>query len=125
MKIIGACICFFSILISCNESSKTNESNTSNESNLENNSSPENNSSDLSNRKFQNINAAGAKVTWEFNSDGSNVHITGEYNGQIGVNSTINIQSLGNGNYKGDNGYTFRLEGNKINSSGVILNEIN
>ena len=83
IKIIGVCICFFTILFSCNESSKTNESIPSSESNLENNSSTENKSSDLANRKFQNINAAGTKVTWQFNSDGSSVHITREYNGQI------------------------------------------
>ena len=84
----------------------------------------ENNFTSPANRKFQNVNSAGAKITWEFNEDASKVTIKGGMLGINTVNSTISIESLGYGKYKGSNGSVFSIEGNRIKSGHVYLNEI-
>lgn len=84
----------------------------------------ENNFTSPANRKFQNVNPAGAKITWIFNEDASKVQIKGGMFGINTVNSTISIESLGYGKYKGSNGSVFTIEGNRIKSGHVYLNEI-
>jgi hypothetical protein len=84
----------------------------------------ENNYQSLANRKFQNINPIGAKITWTFNEDGSKVQVKGGMIGLNTINSTISIQSLGFGKFKGSNGSVFSLEGNRIKSGPVYLNEV-
>jgi rRNA pseudouridine-1189 N-methylase Emg1 (Nep1/Mra1 family) len=84
----------------------------------------ENNYQSMANRKFQNINPIGAKITWTFNEDGSKVQVKGGMMGLNTINSTITIQSLGYGKFKGSNGSVFTLEGNRIKSGPVYLNEV-
>ena len=84
----------------------------------------ENNFTSPANRKFQNVNPAGAKITWVFNEDASKVQIKGGMFGINTVNSTISIESLGYGKFKGSNGSVFTIEGNRIKSGHVYLNEI-
>jgi hypothetical protein len=89
-------------------------------------SNPEdaNNFESLANRKFQNINHMGAKITWTFNEDATQVNIKGGMMGLNTINSTISIVSLGHGRFKGSNGSVFILEGNRIKSGPIYLNEI-
>lgn len=84
----------------------------------------ENNFISPANRKFQNVNSAGAKITWTFNENATKVQIKGGFMGINSINSTINIESLGFGRFKGDNGQVFIVEGNIIKSGNVILKEI-
>ena len=84
----------------------------------------ENNFTSPANRKFQNINPAGAKITWIFNEDASKVQIKGGMFGINTVNSTISIESLGYGKFKGSNGSVFTVEGNRIKSGHMYINEI-
>jgi hypothetical protein len=84
----------------------------------------ENNFTSPANRKFQNINHAGAKITWIFNEDASQVQVKGGMFGLNTINSTIKIESLGYGKYKGSNGSIFTVEGNRIKSGHIYLNEI-
>jgi hypothetical protein len=84
----------------------------------------ENNYQSLANRRFQNINPMGAKITWTFNEDASKVQVKGGMMGLNTINSTITIQSLGYGKFKGSNGSVFTLDGNIIKSGPVYLNEI-
>jgi len=84
----------------------------------------ENNFTSPANRKFQNVNPAGAKITWIFNEDATKVTITGGMFGINTVNSTISIESLGFGKFKGSNGSVFSIEGNRIKSGHVYLTEI-
>jgi hypothetical protein len=76
------------------------------------------------NRKFLNVNSAGAKMTWIFNEDASKVQIKGGMFGINTINSTISIESLGYGKFKGSNGSVFTVEANRIKSGHVYLNEI-
>lgn len=80
----------------------------------------------LANRKFQNTNFIGAKTTWEFNADGSKVNIKAGWLGINTVNSTINVESLGDGTFvgKGFISQKFTIEGNQIKSGPAILDEI-
>ena len=84
----------------------------------------ENNFTSPANRKFQNVNPAGAKITWVFNEDATKVEIKGGMFGINTVNSSISIESLGYGKFKGANGSVFTVEGNRIKSGHVYLNEI-
>jgi hypothetical protein len=84
----------------------------------------ENNFTSPANRKFQNVNPAGAKITWVFNEDASQVQIKGGMFGINTVNSTLSIESLGFGNFKGSNGSVFTVEENRIKSGHVYLTEI-
>ena len=84
----------------------------------------ENNFTSPANRKFQNVNFVGAKITWDFNEDASKVQIKGGMFGINTINSTIPIESLGYGKFKGNNGSVFTVEGNRIKSGNVYLNEI-
>lgn len=84
----------------------------------------ENNFTNPANRKFQNVNPAGAKIIWVFNEDASEVQIKGGMFGINTVNSTMSIESLGYGKFKGSNGAVFTVEGNRIKSGHVYLNEI-
>ena len=84
----------------------------------------ENNFVSPANRIFQNVNSVGAKVTWVFNEDASKVQIKGGMFGIHTVNSSISIESLGYGKFKGSNGSVFTVEGNRIKSGHVYLNEI-
>jgi len=84
----------------------------------------ENNFTSPANRKFQNINPTGAKITWIFNEDATQVQIKGGMFGLNTVNSTLKIESLGYGKYKGSNGSVFSIEGNRIKSGHIYLNEI-
>jgi len=84
----------------------------------------ENNFTIPANRKFQNVNPAGAKIIWVFNEDASEVQIKGGMFGINTVNSTMSIESLGYGKFKGSNGAVFTVEGNRIKSGHVYLNEI-
>lgn len=88
--------------------------------------SPEsaNNFNSPASRKFQNVNPLGAKITWVFNEDASKVQIKGGMFGINTINSTISIESLGFGKYKGSNGSVFTVEVNRIKSGHVYLNEI-
>ena len=80
----------------------------------------------LANRKFQHTNSAGSKTTWEFNEDGSKVNIKAGWLGINTVNSTISVESLGDGKFVGKGVFptTFTIEGTKIQSGPVILNVI-
>jgi hypothetical protein len=84
----------------------------------------ENNFNSPANRKFQNVNPVGAKVIWIFNDDASKVQIKGGMFGLNTVNSTISIESLGYGKFKGSNGSVFTVEGNRIKSGHIYLDEI-
>ena len=84
----------------------------------------ENNFISPANRKFQNINSSGAKITWIFNNDGTKVQIKGGMLGINTINSTLSVQSLGFGRFKSSNGQFFSIEGNRIKSGHVYLNEI-
>ena len=80
----------------------------------------------LANRKFQHKNFVGTKTTWTFNEDGSKVNVKAGWLGINTVNSTINVESLGDGNYVGKSfiSQKFSLEGNRIKSGPVFLSEI-
>ncbi len=84
----------------------------------------ENNFMSPANRTFQNVTSAGAKITWIFNEDASKVQIKGGMFGINTINSTISIESLGYGKFKGSNGSVFTVESNRIKSGHVYLNEI-
>jgi len=84
----------------------------------------ENNFVSPANRRFQNVNPVGAKITWVFNEDATKVEIKGGMFGINTVNSSITIESLGYGKFKGTNGSVFTVEGNRIKSGHVYLNEI-
>lgn len=84
----------------------------------------ENNFTSPANRKFQNVNPVGAKITWIFNEDATKVTIKGGMFGINTVNSTISIESLGFGKFKGSNGSVFSIEGSPIKSGHVYLTEI-
>jgi len=80
----------------------------------------------LANRKFQHKSFVGAKTTWEFNADGSKVNIKAGWLGINTVNSTISVESLGDGKFvgKGFISQKFTIEGNRIKSGPAILDEI-
>jgi hypothetical protein len=80
----------------------------------------------LANRKFQHTNFVGSKTTWSFNEDGSKVNVKAGWLGINTVNSTINVESLGDGKYvgKGFISQKFSLDGNRIKSGPVLLTEI-
>ncbi|MEJ6491268.1 MAG: hypothetical protein QNL60_02265 [Flavobacteriales bacterium] len=80
----------------------------------------------LANRKFQHKNFVGSKTTWTFNEDGSKVNVKAGWLGINTVNSTINVESKGDGKYvgKGFISQKFSLEGNHIKSGVVALTEI-
>ena len=80
----------------------------------------------LSNRVFQHTNFMGSKTTWTFNELGDKVNIKAGWLGINTVNSTIGIESLGGGKYVSKNfmKQKFTLDGNKIKSGPVVLNEI-
>jgi hypothetical protein len=84
----------------------------------------ENNFISPANRKFQNINSSGTKITWIFNNDGTKVQIKGGMLGINTINSTLSVQSLGFGRFKSSNGQIFSIERNRIKSGHVYLNEI-
>ena len=81
----------------------------------------------LSNRTFQHINFVGAKITWTFNDNGDKVNIKGGWLGINTVNSTVEVESLGDGKFigKGFIKQKFSLEGNRITSGPTYLDEIN
>ena len=80
----------------------------------------------LANRKFQHKNFMGATTTWEFNADGSKVNIKAGWLGINTVNSTISVESLGDGKFvgKGFISQNFTIEGNRIKSGAVMLDEV-
>ena len=80
----------------------------------------------LANRKFQHSNFVGSKTTWIFNEDGSKVNVKAGWLGINTVNSTINIESLGEGKFvgKGFIPQKFSIEGNRIKTGPVTLIEI-
>jgi hypothetical protein len=80
----------------------------------------------LANRKFQQKNFIGSKTTWTFNEDGSKVNVIAGWLGINTVNSTINVESLGDGKFVGKSfiSQKFSLEGNRIKSGPVYLIEI-
>lgn len=80
----------------------------------------------LSNRIFQNTNLVGAKTTWTFNETGDKVNIKAGWLGINTVNSTVEIEGLGDGKFvgKGFISQKFSLEGNRIKSGLVYLDEI-
>ncbi len=80
----------------------------------------------LANRKFQQKNFVGAKTTWAFNEDGSTVNVKAGWLGINTVNSTINVESLGDGKFvgKGFMSQKFSIEGNRIKSGPAYLTEI-
>jgi hypothetical protein len=84
----------------------------------------ENNFTSPANRKFQNVNPMGAKITWIFNEDASKVQIKGGMFGINTINSTISIESLGYGKFRGNNGSMFTIESNRIKSGHVYLDEV-
>ena len=85
-----------------------------------------NNTSMLSNRIFQHKNFVGSKVTWTFNENGDKVNIKGGWLGINTVNSTVEVESLGDGKFvgKGFIKQNFSLEGNRIKSGPTYLDEI-
>ena len=80
----------------------------------------------LANRKFQHSNFVGSKTTWIFNEDGSKVNVKAGWLGINTVNSTINIESLGEGKFVGKSfiPQKFSIEGNRIKTGPVTLIEI-
>ena len=80
----------------------------------------------LANRKFQHKSFVGAKTTWEFNADGSKVNIKAGWLGINTVNSTISVESLGNGEFigKGLISQKFTIEDSAIKIGYLFLNEI-
>lgn len=80
----------------------------------------------LANRTFQHINFVGSKTTWKFNDDGSKVNVKAGWLGINTVNSTINVESLGDGKFRGKGfiSQKFSVEGNRIKSGPVYLTEI-
>lgn len=80
----------------------------------------------LANRKFQHTNFVGSKTTWTFNEDGSKVNVKAGWLGINTVNTTIDVESMGDGKYKGKGfiSQKFTLEGNRIKSGPVTLAEI-
>ena len=85
-----------------------------------------NNTAMLSNRIFQHKNFVGAKVTWTFNENGDKVNIKGGWLWINTVNSTVEVESLGDGKFvgKGFIKQNFSLEGNRIKSGPTYLDEI-
>ena len=86
-----------------------------------------NNTKILSNRIFQHKNFVGSKVTWTFNENGDKVNIKAGWLGINTVNSTVEIESLGDGKFvgKGFIKQKFSLEGKRIKSGLSCLDEIN
>tara|TARA_B100001250_G_C19334349_1_gene586127 strand:+ start:243 stop:515 length:273 start_codon:yes stop_codon:yes gene_type:complete len=80
----------------------------------------------LANRKFQHTNFLGSTTTWEFNAEGNKVNVKAGWLGINTVNSTISVESLGDGNFigKGFVSQKFTIDGNRIKSGPVILDEI-
>ena len=80
----------------------------------------------LANRKFEHKNFVGAKTTWEFNSDGSKVKVKAGMFGINTVNSTIDVEIIGDGVFKGKGiiSQKFKLENNSIRSGAVVLKEV-
>ena len=86
-----------------------------------------NNAEILSNRTFQHKNFVGTKVTWTFNDNGDKVNIKGGWLGINTVNSTVEVENLGDGKFvaKGFIKQKFSLEGYRIKSGPTYLDEIN
>ena len=80
----------------------------------------------LSNRTFQQKNFVGTKATWKFNENGNEVNVKAGWLGINTVNSTIKVESLGDGKFvaKSFMSQKFSLEGNRIKSGHVYLDEI-
>ena len=80
----------------------------------------------LSNRTFQYKNFMGTKATWKFNENGNEVNVKAGWLGINTVNSTIKVESLGDGKFvaKSFMSQKFSLEGNRIKSGHVYLDEI-
>ena len=80
----------------------------------------------LANRKFQHKQFLGATTQWIFNEDGSKVNLKGGMFGFFWINTNYEIESLGEGKFvgKGLISQKFSLEGNRIKSGPVYLNEI-
>lgn len=85
-----------------------------------------NNLNILAKRKFQHSNFVGSKTTWTFNEDGSKVNVKAGWLGINTINSTIDIESLGDGKFlgKGFISQKFSIEGNRIKTGPVYLLEI-
>tara|TARA_B110000211_G_C13925261_1_gene484633 strand:+ start:44 stop:850 length:807 start_codon:yes stop_codon:yes gene_type:complete len=80
----------------------------------------------LSNRTFQHKNFMGTKATWKFNENGNEVNVKAGWLGINTVNSTIKVESLGDGKFVGKSfmSQKFSLEGNRIKSGIGYLNEV-
>jgi hypothetical protein len=80
----------------------------------------------LANRKFQHTNFIGSKTTWIFNEEGNKVNVKAGWLGINTINSTIEVESLGDGKFvgKGFISQKFSLQGNRIISGPVALTEI-
>jgi hypothetical protein len=85
-----------------------------------------NNLNILAKRKFQHSNFVGSKTTWTFNEDGSKVNVKAGWLGINTINSTIDVESLGDGKFlgKGFISQKFSIEGNRIKTGPVYLLEI-
>lgn len=85
-----------------------------------------NNLNILAKRKFQHSNFVGSKTTWTFNEDGSKVNVKAGWLGVNTINSTIDVESLGDGKFlgKGFISQKFSIEGNRIKTGPVYLLEI-
>ena len=85
-----------------------------------------NNLNILAKRKFQHSNFVGSKTTWTFNEDGSKVNVKAGWLGINTFNSTIDVESLGDGKFlgKGFISQKFSIEGNRIKTGPVYLLEI-
>ena len=85
-----------------------------------------NNLNILAKRKFQHSNFVGSKTTWTFNEDGSKVNVKAGWLGINTINSTIDVESLGDGKFlgKGFISQKFSIDGNRIKTGPVYLLEI-
>lgn len=80
----------------------------------------------LANRKFQHVNFVGSKTLWSFNEKGDKVNVKAGWLGINTVNSTIDVECLGDGKFVGRGfiSQRFTLKGNTIISGPVVLVEV-
>lgn len=80
------------------------------------------NSVSLSNKKFQNTNEAGVKITWQFNSEGNQVNLSSEFQGEKKSLGEFKVNKNGEFDYSvvGEKAeiYKFSFDGSIITAQG-------
>ena len=83
----------------------------------------------LANKRFQVINDIGGKTTWDFNSDGTQIHLIFEFGGKVVIDEQVKVLKVNADSFKSEDGkFSYTVKGNEItctesNKEIIILKE--